>query len=76
MEPYKSLYPQAGDHLSVTENLVNQVLCLPTGPALTDLAVRRIADIILLSLSHAGVVSNRLQERSGEQQVLKLPAWD
>jgi dTDP-4-amino-4,6-dideoxygalactose transaminase len=62
MEPYRSLYPQAGGQLPVTEGLAERVLCLPTGVALSDDDVRTVASIIRVVVSNAAAVSRRLRE--------------
>jgi dTDP-4-amino-4,6-dideoxygalactose transaminase len=62
MEPYRSLYPQAGGQLPVTEDLAERVLCLPTGVALSDDDVRTVASIIRVVVSNAAAVSRRLRE--------------
>jgi dTDP-4-amino-4,6-dideoxygalactose transaminase len=62
MEPYRSLYPQAGGRLPVTEDLADRVLCLPTGPALGDDDVRTVASVIRVSISNAACISRRLRE--------------
>jgi dTDP-4-amino-4,6-dideoxygalactose transaminase len=46
MEPYRSLYPDAGRHLPETEQLTGRVLCLPTGTAVTPKDVRWICGIL------------------------------
>jgi dTDP-4-amino-4,6-dideoxygalactose transaminase len=46
MEPYKSLQPNAGLLLPETEKLVQQVMALPTGTAVSENAVRRICQLI------------------------------
>lgn len=62
MEPYRSLYPKAGDHLPVTEDLTDRVLCLPTGPALSDDDVLTVGSIIRVAISNSAEVSRRLRE--------------
>ncbi|MDX6555981.1 MAG: hypothetical protein QOD86_2176, partial [Miltoncostaeaceae bacterium] len=46
MEPYRSLWPDAGERLPVTERLLGRVLCLPTGTAVDAAAVDRVCALI------------------------------
>ncbi len=46
MEPYRSLFPDAGDGLPETERLVQRVLALPTGTAVTPEAVAIVVDLV------------------------------
>jgi dTDP-4-amino-4,6-dideoxygalactose transaminase len=62
MEPYRTLYPQVGGQLPVTEDLADRVLCLPTGAALSDDDVPKVASVIRVALSNAEEVSRHLQE--------------
>jgi hypothetical protein len=60
MEPYRSYYPTAGLVLPVTETLARQVLLLPTGTAVSALEIKKICDIIRLSLHHGREISAQL----------------
>ena len=46
MEPYRSLQPEAGASLPVTERLADQVVVLPTGTAVTEADVATITGIL------------------------------
>jgi dTDP-4-amino-4,6-dideoxygalactose transaminase len=46
MEPYRSLFPDAGRRLPETEQLTERVLCLPTGTAVEPEDVRWICGIL------------------------------
>ena len=46
MEPYRTLYPNASDHLPQTERIAAQVIVLPTGTAVDEAAIGVIADIV------------------------------
>ena len=46
MEPYRSLQPNAGMMLPVTEDVLERLLLLPTGEAIDGEHIRQIADII------------------------------
>lgn len=63
MEPYKSLYPDAGSSLPETEFVANRVLTLPTGQAITPDIIRGVCAIIGTVLDNATEVRKRLEER-------------
>ncbi len=46
MQPYRTLFPDAGQHLPNTEHVANRVLVLPTGTAVEDADIERICRII------------------------------
>jgi len=46
MEPYRTLQPEAGGVLPATEQLVQRVLCLPTGTAVSEEAIAAICELI------------------------------
>lgn len=46
MEPYATLFPDAGRNLPVTQSLSNRLLCLPTGSAVTPEDVKRICSLV------------------------------
>ncbi|MDQ2842800.1 MAG: DegT/DnrJ/EryC1/StrS family aminotransferase, partial [Acidobacteriota bacterium] len=51
MEPYRSLYPEAGMLLPRTENLCSRVLVLPTGTAVSAEAAMRVCGATRAALS-------------------------
>ncbi|WP_422316487.1 DegT/DnrJ/EryC1/StrS family aminotransferase [Prosthecobacter sp.] len=53
MEPYRTLYPLAGNHLPETERLTQRLFCLPTGSALTENDVESVCHIIGNIMSEA-----------------------
>ena len=53
MEPYRSLDPQAGLTLPVTEQVAARVLVLPTGTSVDEPAIRKIADILRAACARA-----------------------
>ncbi len=63
MEPYKSLYPEAGSSLTETEFVASRVLTLPTGQAITPDIIRGVCTIIGTVLDNATEVRKRLEER-------------
>ncbi len=46
MEPYATIFPDAGRNLPVTQSLSNRLLCLPTGSAVTPEDVKRICNLV------------------------------
>jgi dTDP-4-amino-4,6-dideoxygalactose transaminase len=52
MEPYRSLYPMAYRWLPVTEAVVDRVLVLPTGTAVTPNDITVICNLLRLALEH------------------------
>jgi dTDP-4-amino-4,6-dideoxygalactose transaminase len=65
MEPYRSLYPAAGERLAVTERALDRVLTVPTGTAVTPVDVRRICDILRFAVRHSSEIRGRLQSNGG-----------
>jgi dTDP-4-amino-4,6-dideoxygalactose transaminase len=62
MEPYRTLYPESGQHLPVTERVVKQVLVLPTGTAISADDIRAISAIIRLSVANGPELSSHLKQ--------------
>lgn len=60
MEPYRSLYPRAGDTLPVTEHAVSRMMTLPTGSAVSEENIARICGLIRFVLAHGGEIGERL----------------
>jgi dTDP-4-amino-4,6-dideoxygalactose transaminase len=46
MEPYRTLFPDAGERLPQTERLAERVLALPTGTAMDPASIAIVADLI------------------------------
>ncbi|MDF7798501.1 DegT/DnrJ/EryC1/StrS family aminotransferase [Pontiellaceae bacterium B1224] len=46
MEPYATLQPDVGMHLPITEAILERILLLPTGMAIDESTIMRIADLI------------------------------
>ena len=65
-EPYRSLLPQIGSRLPLTELLANRVLALPTGAAVTAGDVSDICEIIRLVVRHNEEISEGLLRRAAE----------
>lgn len=66
MEPYRSCFPHAGLLIPVTEQIVEQVVSLPTGTAVCVEDVQRICQLIKLVVSNADRVNARLSRRGCE----------
>lgn len=60
MEPYRSYFPHAGLLLPVTEQLVERVMVLPTGTAVTLEDIGQINQIIGFTVEHGHEISARL----------------
>ena len=60
MEPYRSYYPHSGLLLPITEQVVEQVLVLPTGLSVSQDDIREICSIIKLTLSNPAKVKAKL----------------
>ena len=65
MEPYRSLYPQAGSLLPATERLIHRVMTLPTGTSVGEEEVHRIGPILRFAIENGQEISQRLSDRDG-----------
>ena len=61
MEPYASCYPGAKRFLPATEQLIERVLTLPTGTAISDTDIITICRIIHLAVTHGEEITERLR---------------
>jgi dTDP-4-amino-4,6-dideoxygalactose transaminase len=52
MEPYRTIYPDAGLFLPETEKLKLKVLQLPTGTAISEEDIYQICELIHIILTH------------------------
>jgi len=62
MEPYRSYFPHADLLLPNTERLVAQVLSLPTGTTVGPDKIRKICQIIRLTVAHGHEIRERLRQ--------------
>lgn len=62
MEPYRSYFPHAGLMLPETERMVERVMQLPTGTAVTSDDVARICELLRFMIAHGGELPTRLAE--------------
>jgi dTDP-4-amino-4,6-dideoxygalactose transaminase len=60
MQPYRSLFPDAGVVLPETESVAERVISLPTGTAIRPEDVRVICQIMRMVLAHGPEVRRRL----------------
>lgn len=66
MEPYRSLFPKAGDHLRETAAVAQRVLVLPTGTGVTTEEIIKICALIRDSASRPDAVRAALAGRQPE----------
>lgn len=64
MEPYKTLYPDAGQHLSQTEAVCRRVLSLPTGTATTLADIEQICQLLSFFLQNGEAIHRRMNHRA------------
>jgi dTDP-4-amino-4,6-dideoxygalactose transaminase len=67
MEPYRSLFPDAGERLPQTERVTRQVLALPTGTSVTPDAIASVSGIIRRAMADASRLREAL-DRAGTIQ--------
>lgn len=66
MEPYRTLFPNVGARLPVTESVVERVLVLPTGTAVSAADIAAICQLLRLALENPTELSQVLpRERAG-----------
>jgi dTDP-4-amino-4,6-dideoxygalactose transaminase len=65
MEPYRSLYPNAGLLLPQTEALSQRVLCLPTGMNVSSDDVEQIAHLVVFALEHGAEIERLMKTSLG-----------
>lgn len=64
MQPYATLYPDAGRHLPHTEALCARILSLPTGTATSLADVERICHLLAFLLRNGESIARRLRDRA------------
>lgn len=64
MEPYRSIYPQAGQMLPVTERLVKRVMQLPTGTSVDSEQIAAICQVVQLAVSQGEAITRRLASKN------------
>ena len=63
MEPYRSRYPAAAAVLPETEKLVERVMVLPTGTAVSSEDITTVCDIVETAVRNGAEVRDRLKRR-------------
>src|ERR1041384_1643687 len=65
MEPYNSLFPSAAARLPVTESVLQRVLLLPTGTAVSSADISRICQIIRFAITHGEEIKQQMFREVG-----------
>jgi len=60
MEPYRTCFPGAHLHLPVTERVCRQVMLLPTGTAVSEADIDRVAGIIETAVANGPIVRRQI----------------
>ncbi len=61
MEPYASLFPDAGLHLPETERITERMLCLPTGTGIQLDEIKRVCELIRFIVAHGEEISKKMR---------------
>ncbi|NQV25886.1 MAG: aminotransferase class I/II-fold pyridoxal phosphate-dependent enzyme [Rhodopirellula sp.] len=69
IEPYRSLFPNAGDSLPNTEHVCENVLVLPTGTQLDATEARRICELMSFASAHAAEIRSRWSDESASAEM-------
>ena len=56
MEPYRTLYQDASQHLPYTEQIAERVLVLPTGATIGENEIEIIGDILRTAIANADIL--------------------
>lgn len=62
LEPYRTLFPRAGQRLPVTERLTDRIMSLPTGTAVTSEDISLICNILRTAVAGGPQIVSRLDE--------------
>lgn len=60
MEPYRTMFPQVGDRLPVTEHVADRVIVLPTGTAVNEEDVRVVCALLQVCLRELPQIRTKL----------------
>jgi dTDP-4-amino-4,6-dideoxygalactose transaminase len=60
MEPYRTLFPDAGLHLPNTEQIAERVMVLPNGATIGETEIDAITDILATAVEHAEPIRRKL----------------
>ncbi|HEV2765703.1 MAG TPA: DegT/DnrJ/EryC1/StrS family aminotransferase, partial [Pyrinomonadaceae bacterium] len=66
-EPYRTLYPEAGESLRATEEVCERVMQLPNGTAVGENEVRQICRLLRLAVERGEELSARMEEVRGQR---------
>lgn len=69
MEPYISYYPHAGLLLPETERLVERIMTLPTGTAVSSQEIGKICDIIRLAFENGWELQQRVERLANDELI-------
>jgi dTDP-4-amino-4,6-dideoxygalactose transaminase len=69
MEPYRSLIPQAGLWLPITEKVTERVFTLPTGTAINIEQVSKICQIIKFIIRNGSTIKEKLHSRQSDSKL-------
>lgn len=64
MEPYRSLFPHAGLLLPETQKLVQRVMSMPNGTAVTPAHVKKACNLIRFVIENSGAIQKEMASRS------------
>ena len=64
LEPYRSIFPNAGTILPETQKLAQQVVALPTGTSVIPVDIKKICEIIRFAVSHSSDIKAKLSQSS------------
>jgi dTDP-4-amino-4,6-dideoxygalactose transaminase len=60
MEPYRTLFPDAGATLPRTEEVASRIMVLPTGSAISEGNIETICDILRAAVANADAIQKRI----------------
>jgi dTDP-4-amino-4,6-dideoxygalactose transaminase len=59
-EPYRSLFPGTAEAMPITDRVAGRVVVLPTGAALDETSVARVAGLVRFALANAAEISRKM----------------
>lgn len=72
VEPYRTLYPGAGQHLPCTEQVSERVMALPTGTAVGEYEIAIIGDIVRTAVANAQLLRTETHHAFWAETTLQL----
>jgi dTDP-4-amino-4,6-dideoxygalactose transaminase len=64
MEPYKSLYAKNISQLTITDKILSQILCLPTGSCIEEIDIIKICKIIKFIIENSQEINTKFIEKN------------